>query len=72
MKLFSFPLKVDCLALWLLIMTAVTGFAPEIHEEGYCVMRGQCGKKAVFGKQLNCPYNEPAVEVLLIILVLLL
>ncbi|CAG8482510.1 2350_t:CDS:2 [Acaulospora colombiana] len=25
-------------------------------------MRGQCGSKSIFGKQLNCPYNEPAVE----------
>ncbi|CAG8778884.1 26779_t:CDS:2, partial [Racocetra persica] len=34
----------------------------DIHQEGYCVMRGQCGSKQPFGKQLNCPYNKPAEE----------
>ncbi|CAG8463829.1 109_t:CDS:2, partial [Diversispora eburnea] len=49
------------LVLWF-ILTTVTSFASEIHQEGYCVMHDQCGQKSVFGKQLNCPYNGPAIE----------
>ncbi|CAG8433916.1 12137_t:CDS:2 [Ambispora gerdemannii] len=33
-----------------------------VHKPGYCVMRGECGPKTMFGKSLNCPFNEPAVK----------
>ncbi|KAG0235375.1 hypothetical protein BGW42_005354 [Actinomortierella wolfii] len=33
-----------------------------IHKPGYCVMRQTCGSKKLFGKQLPCPDNSPAVE----------
>ncbi|KAF0464950.1 multidrug efflux transporter AcrB transmembrane domain-containing protein [Gigaspora margarita] len=46
----------------LLILFIVSGLASDIHQDGYCVMRGQCGSKQPFGKQLNCPYNGPAEE----------
>ncbi|KAF9170745.1 hypothetical protein BGX21_006734 [Mortierella sp. AD011] len=36
--------------------------ASDIHKEGYCVMRDNCGSKRTFGKQLPCPDNGPAVE----------
>ncbi|KAF9580140.1 hypothetical protein BGW38_003335 [Lunasporangiospora selenospora] len=34
----------------------------DVHKEGYCVMRDNCGSKRMFGKQLPCPYNGPAIE----------
>jgi hypothetical protein len=43
--------------------TISTSFADYIHQEGYCVMHGHCGSKSFFGKELNCPYNKPAIEV---------
>jgi Niemann-Pick C1 protein len=37
-----------------------------VHEAGRCAIRGQCGSKSWFGKQLPCPDNgmaeEPAEE----------
>ncbi|KAF9428191.1 hypothetical protein BGZ94_003123 [Podila epigama] len=33
-----------------------------IHKDGYCVMRQTCGSKSMFGKQLPCPDNGPAIE----------
>lgn len=30
------------------------------HEQGRCAMRGQCGKKSLFGSELPCPDNSPA------------
>jgi hypothetical protein len=32
-------------------------------EDGRCVMRGSCGKKGFFGKQLPCPDNGPPQQV---------
>jgi len=32
------------------------------HEAGRCAIRGHCGKKSLFGKQLPCPDNGPAEE----------
>jgi Niemann-Pick C1 protein len=32
------------------------------HEAGRCAIRGQCGSKSWFGKQLPCPDNELAEE----------
>jgi len=38
-----------------------------IHEAGRCSIRGNCGKKSLFGKPLPCPDNglaeEPADDV---------
>jgi Niemann-Pick C1 protein len=33
-----------------------------IHEAGRCAIRGHCGKKSFFGKQLPCPDNGLAEE----------
>ncbi|CAG8477780.1 7055_t:CDS:2 [Ambispora leptoticha] len=38
------------------------GAITTVHKPGYCVMRGECGPKTMFGKSLNCPFNEPAVK----------
>lgn len=32
------------------------------HEAGRCSMRGHCGTKSWFGKQLPCVDNDPAEE----------
>lgn len=32
----------------------------KIHEEGRCAIRGHCGKKGFFGKDLPCPDNDKA------------
>ncbi|CAG8596163.1 11314_t:CDS:2 [Funneliformis mosseae] len=60
-KLSIIPLALFGLVIWCSFAIS-TGLADYIHQEGYCVMRGQCGSKSFFGKQLNCPYNKPAVE----------
>ncbi|CCG82264.1 putative Patched sphingolipid transporter [Taphrina deformans PYCC 5710] len=31
------------------------------HEQGRCMMRGQCGKESFFGAELPCPYNGKAI-----------
>lgn len=36
-------------------------FTP-IHETGRCAIRGHCGSKSFFGKQLPCPDNGLAEE----------
>ncbi|KAL3422081.1 patched sphingolipid transporter [Phlyctema vagabunda] len=36
-------------------------FTP-VHEAGRCAIRGQCGKKSFFGKELPCPDNGLAEE----------
>lgn len=33
-----------------------------IHEEGRCALRGQCGKQSIFGGDLPCPDNDLARE----------
>ena len=33
-----------------------------IHEAGRCSIRGTCGKKSFFGKELPCPDNGLAEE----------
>ena len=33
----------------------------DIHQEGYCVMYGDCGKKSFFGKELPCARTKEAV-----------
>ncbi|KAK5815540.1 hypothetical protein F5H01DRAFT_346027 [Linnemannia elongata] len=48
-----------------LLLLAPIATASDIHKEGYCVMRDNCGSKRTFGKQLPCPFNQPALEVLL-------
>ena len=47
----------------LLLACAPPVHASTIHEDGYCVMRGNCGSKRTFGKQLPCPNNSPAIQV---------
>ena len=32
------------------------------HESGRCALRGQCGKKSLFGGELPCPNNGLAAE----------
>ncbi|KAI9790990.1 MAG: hypothetical protein M1816_004557 [Peltula sp. TS41687] len=32
------------------------------HEKGRCALRGQCGKKSLFGSNLPCPDNELAED----------
>lgn len=32
------------------------------HEAGRCAIRGHCGKKSLFGKQLPCPDNGLAED----------
>lgn len=32
------------------------------HEKGRCALRGQCGKKSLFGSELPCPDNDLAEE----------
>jgi len=41
--------------------TAAEPFTP-IHEAGRCAIRGHCGSKGFFGKQLPCPDNGLAEE----------
>lgn len=36
-------------------------FTP-LHEAGRCAMRGHCGSKSFFGKELPCSDNDPAEE----------
>ena len=35
---------------------------------GKCTMRGSCGKKGLFGRDLPCPYDGPPVEVRIVLL----
>ncbi|KAF8940787.1 hypothetical protein BGZ47_007609 [Haplosporangium gracile] len=57
----SLLLVLAALAVGLLLFVSTTT-ASKIHKDGYCVMRDNCGSKRTFGKQLPCPFNEPAVE----------
>lgn len=43
-------------------VTAITAPLTPVHEAGRCAIRGQCGSKSFFGKQLPCVYNGPAEE----------
>lgn len=36
--------------------------ATKLHEEGRCAIRGHCGKKSFFGRELPCPDNGLARE----------
>lgn len=47
----------------LLLACTPPAYASTIHKDGYCVMRGNCGSKRTFGKQLPCPDNSPAIQV---------
>jgi Niemann-Pick C1 protein len=55
--------------LWLLAATggllaglgSAEPYTPK-HEAGRCAIRGHCGKKSFFGKQLPCVDNELAEE----------
>ncbi|CAO3570284.1 unnamed protein product [Mortierella alpina] len=49
-------------ALLLIALCATPAATSDIHKDGYCVMRDNCGSKHTFGKQLPCPDNGPAVE----------
>ncbi|KAJ2892807.1 putative patched sphingolipid transporter protein [Zalerion maritima] len=40
---------------------AAAEYTPK-HEAGRCAIRGQCGTKSWFGKQLPCPDNDLATE----------
>ncbi|KAL1922303.1 uncharacterized protein VTP21DRAFT_9842 [Calcarisporiella thermophila] len=53
--------SLQCILLILLIFSTTLSDA-QTHQNGYCVMRGQCGAKSFFGKQLNCPVNEAAIQ----------
>lgn len=64
LKRTSLLLVLAAIAASLLLVLAPTT-ASEIHKDGYCVMRDNCGSKRTFGKQLPCPFNQPALEVLL-------
>jgi Niemann-Pick C1 protein len=55
---------------WQLI-TAITALSASVafgdpytpkHEAGRCSIRGNCGKKSFFGKELPCPDNGRAEE----------
>ncbi|KDQ20707.1 hypothetical protein BOTBODRAFT_26724 [Botryobasidium botryosum FD-172 SS1] len=35
---------------------------PTHGRPGHCALRGTCGKKGMFGQELPCPYDGPAVE----------
>ena len=61
-KFCTIPLTLLGFIIWCSFIISIS-FADDIHSEGYCVMRGQCGGKSIFGKQLNCPYNGQAVKV---------
>ncbi|GAO51490.1 hypothetical protein G7K_5590-t1 [Saitoella complicata NRRL Y-17804] len=45
-------------ALFVLLWVGVQAEVP--HQKGYCAIRGQCGKKSVFGSELPCPDPSPA------------
>ncbi|KAK6465264.1 patched family-domain-containing protein [Scheffersomyces coipomensis] len=36
--------------------------SPEIHQDGYCAMYSDCGKRTVFGGALPCPSYEKATK----------
>ncbi|KAL9110472.1 MAG: hypothetical protein Q9227_005016 [Pyrenula ochraceoflavens] len=50
------------------LLAAILAFIPltvaskptQIHEEGRCAIRGHCGRKSIFGKNLPCPDNGKA------------
>ena len=42
-------------------LAADDGWTPK-HEAGRCAVRGHCGKKSFFGKELPCPDNGLAEE----------
>lgn len=46
--------------LLLVSSVAADGLYTPKHEAGRCAMRGHCGKKSFFGKQLPCVDNELA------------
>ncbi|KAG9285398.1 hypothetical protein G9A89_010873 [Geosiphon pyriformis] len=48
--------------LFLVTVSTIGIAASQVHKPGHCVMRGHCGAKIKYGKQLNCPFNEEAVE----------
>ncbi|KAG0209992.1 hypothetical protein BGX28_009771 [Mortierella sp. GBA30] len=45
-----------------LFLLSTFAHASQVHEEGYCVMRDNCGSKHTFGKQLPCADNGPAIK----------
>lgn len=50
-------------AMSVILMASRAEQAMPVHKEGHCVMRQTCGSKGMFGKQLPCPDNGPAIEV---------
>ena len=61
----SFPqvvLRIACLASLLRLVLAEDGNWTTKHEAGRCAIRGQCGKKSLFGSELPCPDNELAED----------
>jgi len=50
-------------AMSVILMACCAEQAMPVHKEGHCVMRQTCGSKGMFGKQLPCPDNGPAIEV---------
>ncbi|KAK6205103.1 patched family-domain-containing protein [Scheffersomyces amazonensis] len=45
-----------------IIISTVSATNQVIHENGYCAMYGDCGKKSVFGSSLPCPSYSSAVK----------
>lgn len=58
-------------AMSVILMACRAEQAMPIHKEGHCVMRQTCGSKGMFGKQLPCPDNGPAIEVYIYVCVLM-
>ncbi|KAG0640786.1 sterol-sensing domain of SREBP cleavage-activation-domain-containing protein [Tuber brumale] len=44
------------------VLADKSGPVTSVHRAGVCALRGQCGKKSLFGAQLPCPDNTPATE----------
>ena len=44
------------------VAAANDGNWTNIHDAGRCAIRGQCGKKSLFGGELPCPDNGLAEE----------
>ncbi|KAH0536925.1 hypothetical protein FGG08_006227 [Glutinoglossum americanum] len=51
-----------CLLALFAASIAADGGWTQKHEAGRCAIRGHCGKKSLFGKQLPCPDNDLAEE----------
>ena len=50
----------------ILVLTSLLWFlvsaSSMVHEDGYCAMYDNCGKKSLFGSELPCVNNTEAVK----------